>query len=222
MGRMSASPSEPEAQPSFDATIELIRRYHKGEQGVLDELCERYWPRVLTVVRHRIGPALRGLLEAEDIVQETFEAALPKLAEFEVRHDAAFIQWLAKVAERRIQSAARAMHAQKRDHRREVALDARGGSNSSSMSWQLVASEVDAPERLAQAELAALVDECVDELPEDQREVILLRDFAGGDWPFVAKELGRPTPSAARELHRRARIRLTVMVGRRLGREGSS
>jgi RNA polymerase sigma-70 factor (ECF subfamily) len=207
---------QPAAAPSFDATVELIRRYQHGDPSVLDELCARYWPRVLTLVRHRIGPGLRAYLDAEDIVQETFEAALPVLDRFEMREDAAFIQWLSKVAQRRIQSAARSLTAQKRERAKEVRLRSAASDLSSTFTRELADSDTSIPDRVARAELISLVEECIDELPDDFREVILLRDLAGGDWPFVTQELQRPSVAATQELYRRAKVRLAAMVGRRV------
>jgi hypothetical protein len=46
--------------------------------------------------------------------------------------------------------------------------------------------------------------------------VILLREYAGGSWAFVAEELGRPSAGAARQLYLRARDELRERVRRRV------
>lgn len=207
----------PDPQPPIDRTVELVRRSQGGDRAALEELFGRYWERVFAIVRQRMGPSLRRLLDIEDIVQSTFEAAVKSFERFELRHEAAFIQWLARLAERQLQTAARRAEAMKRDRAREVSLDpARGDNGASSLSWDLVANGIPVPDQIAHRELIAIVEACLDELPEDWREVILLRDFAGGEWEYVAGELGRTTVEAAQELHRRARIRLSTLVGKRL------
>ncbi len=55
----------------------------------------------------------------------------------------------------------------------------------------------------------------MDELPEPQRRVILLRDFDGLPWGEVARVLGKNTDSAARELHRRALLQLAQRLAAR-------
>ena len=50
------------------------------------------------------------------------------------------------------------------------------------------------------------------ELSSDHREVILLRDYCGGAWDYVAEEMGRDNVHATQELHRRAWIKLRGLV----------
>jgi RNA polymerase sigma-70 factor (ECF subfamily) len=202
---------------AVDRTVVLIRRSQAGDRAAFEELFARYWERVFAIVRQRMGPGLRRMLDVEDVVQSTFEAAVKGFERFELRHEAAFIQWLAKLAERQVQTALRHAQAQKRDRRREVGMD-RGRSDGwgSSLSWDVVAGGIAIPEQIAQRELVAIVEQCLDELPEDWREVILLRDFASGSWEFVAGEMGRASIEAAQELHRRARIRLSTLLGKKL------
>ncbi len=208
---------EEDPQGALDRTVELIRRSQSGDRAAFDALFGRYWERVFAIVRQRMGPGLRRMLDVEDIVQSTFEAAMKGFDRFELRHEAAFIQWLAKLAERQVQTALRHARAQKRDHRREVAMDARRADGwGSSFSWDIIAAGIGIPDQIAQRELVAIVEQCLDELPEDWREVILLHDFAGGSWDFVAEEMGRKSIEAAQELHRRARIRLSTLLGKRL------
>jgi DNA-directed RNA polymerase specialized sigma24 family protein len=57
-----------------------------------------------------------------------------------------------------------------------------------------------------------VLDECIGTLDEDYREVVLLRNHAGGSWSWIAEQLGRSSPDASRKLHARAMIELTEMV----------
>ena len=57
-------------------------------------------------------------------------------------------------------------------------------------------------------------EECLELLPEDYREVILLRDFAGAPWEEVAQALGKPSAGAARMLHARAMAELASVYRR--------
>ncbi len=70
----------------------------------------------------------------------------------------------------------------------------------------------------AQRELERIVDESVGELPDDYREVIMLRTYCGGSWEYVCNELGHVSSEASRQLHRRARIRLGRIVRARIAR----
>ncbi len=48
------------------------------------------------------------------------------------------------------------------------------------------------------------------------------RKTYGGSWEFVAKQLGRPGADAARQLHRRARIRLGRRLRKKMGMDTST
>ena len=54
--------------------------------------------------------------------------------------------------------------------------------------------------------------QALDQLVEDQRAVILLRDFEGLSWDHVAQELGRPSAGAARMFHATAMKNLAVLL----------
>ena len=60
-----------------------------------------------------------------------------------------------------------------------------------------------------------LLDEEVSRLPDEQRRVVLLRDYCGEDWDRIAVELDREN-GATRQLHQRAWIRLRQALRPRL------
>lgn len=66
-------------------------------------------------------------------------------------------------------------------------------------------------------EIQALIDAQVTALePEDQRRALILRDDYGLSRDEIADELGKATPEATRELHRRGRPKLIESVRKRL------
>ncbi len=60
------------------------------------------------------------------------------------------------------------------------------------------------------------ISDAISRLPEQYRQVILLRDYCRGSWEFVANELGRDSSHAARQVHRRAWVQARRMVWPRL------
>ena len=62
--------------PDLPTTFFLVRRAKEGEQEAQGELLHRYYPRVRKIVRLRLGKNLLGVLEATDILQDTFVAAI--------------------------------------------------------------------------------------------------------------------------------------------------
>lgn len=200
-------------------SIVLVRRAQAGDEVAKNELFERYYPRVYHIVRGRMGGLLKRFMEPGDIVQETFGTAVRSFDRFEVRHEASLIHWLSRIAENKIRDAAAHLNTAKKDPGREVRLsgphtDALSSAND--IAGRLVASTTDAPDKLVRMEAIEALHDALQELEEDQRELILLRDFAGGSWEFVAQELEKPSAHAAMEAYRRAKARLAQSLGPRL------
>lgn len=215
---MTEADRTPADGTSWPATTELIRRAQGGERPALGTLFARYYPRVQRIVRARMGTVLRSLEDPEDIVQNTFLVAIDKFDDFEIRENAALINWLARLAEHQIQNAVKRHRAMKRDHRREVVLAwIHDSMTSGKLALEPAVSEDGAATAAMQSEELEILEECMHALPGPQREVILLRTFAGGSWDWIAKELGRPTPAAARELFSRARVALAQAMRHRIG-----
>ncbi|MBJ76522.1 MAG: hypothetical protein CMJ98_05830 [Planctomycetes bacterium] len=203
--------------PAVPESVALLQRYQGGDEAALNELLERYYPRVLRIVNARLGPKLREKVDVEDIAQGTLMRATQALGNFEVREDASLIHFMAKLAQNEILHNAEHFGAQKRDVFREEGLEKHGATGSDSVFERPFVSDSTSPgSRAERREMAELVDECLSELNEDQREVILLRDYAGGSWKFVAESLERPSPEAAMQLYQRARITLAAIVQRRI------
>jgi len=182
----------------------LIRRYQEqGDVGALDEIFRRYYDRVRRKVRVMMSPALRGRVEADDIVNSTFAKAFEIFGEFEYREKASIIHWLAAIAHNKIRDRFRYFN-----RRAECELEEFfGGSDRSSGGFQIPGHETLPPERLAKEELCKKVDECVARLKPDYRNVILLRDYEGGSWIYVGARMER-SDKAAQMLHSRAKIAL--------------
>lgn len=188
-------------------SIELIRRAQGGDSDALNRLIQRYQERVLKIVRLRLGAKLRERVESRDIAQETFITAVRLLDHFEMRDEASLIHWLARIAERQIHAAADFHTAARRDADREtpLAADAVVPTRPPGETGQPLAA-------LQRDEEKHLVEACLTRLVDPYREVILLRDYTGLSWEFIAEQTGSPTPAAARMMHGRALVELGKLV----------
>lgn len=208
----------PEAELSSLDTVQLVRRVQRGDRDAREQLFARHYPRVRRIVRVRLGGKLGAREEVEDVVQRVMERALADFRDYELREDARFVDWLARIAQHEIASLHRHHAAQKRDAGREQALDAlRPRGDASADGFEPTDDSTAVLERLSRQELEGIVDQCLAELPEDAREVILLRDYAGGSWAYIAETLGRPSADAARQFHARSLATLGILVQRRTG-----
>lgn len=204
---------DPGESPDITVSLDLVRQAQGGEQQALNRLFERYYERVRRIVRLRLGRQLRFSLESADILQETFIAAVQSFEAFEMRDEASLINWLSKLAERQIIAAADYHGAKKRDRRLEVPLPSTLGSHSHQpLPVHFMAESTPALDHLAEAEQIEIVEQCIHQLPEEYRELIILRNYAGACWESVAEESGRPSAAAARMMHARAMIELGKLV----------
>lgn len=207
------APEEPLARsllsselPDERRSLELLADAQGGDRSALQELLSRYQERLLRIVRIQLGGAsLRRECDSMDIVQSTFKAALPKIGELRPSSAASLLRWLALIATNQIRDAYDRRHALKREAARVEPLDT-GSSRVDER--QLRAPSVASPERAAMLEeIRELLDANVASLPDDQRRVVVLRDYCGESWERISAELEREN-GAARQLHQRAWIHL--------------
>lgn len=211
---MNEPEEAPDVLPELSRSIELVRAFQSGESEAANELFSRYRPRLVRIVRTKLGAGLRRRLDEEDIVQETLLVAAAKLSEFELRSHAGLLQWLARIADNVLRKKHEHFQAEKRAAAGEVRLQA------TETPLALAASALSPSQNALRAEFEALVDSYVQELdPPEYREVVLLRDYYLEEWEEVRAKLGRPSVAAAQELHRRAHQRLRERMRKHLERD---
>jgi len=194
-------------------TIDLIKRARRGDQDSKERLIRRYYERVRRIVRIRMDARLRRRLDSGDILQETFMSAVAAFDRFDVESEASFINWLSVIAERKIRDAVDHLTAQRRDARREVSLDLAASEQDDLSLVDRLPKESPTPlSQLGFQEDSVQLEDAIHDLPEQYRELILLRDYAGYSWDEIAKETGRPSESAARMMHARAMVALSKKV----------
>jgi len=213
MGSLEESCPGPLAVVDGERSLDLLARAQAGDAEALDRLIRRYQARLLRIVRIRLGPAgsgLRRFLESADIAQETWQAALGALADLRVTGEADLLAWLARIATNEVRDQLDRVRAQRRSLEHEQPLPSSAGADP-------VDPRSDPGARAARGEMAGILDDAIAELPEDYREVIVLRDYCGADWGSIAERIGRPTVHAAQQLHQRAWIRVRRLAAPRLG-----
>lgn len=194
-------------------SLDLVLRAQQGDAIALNRLFERYYERVRRIVRLRLGNKLRESVDSGDILQETFIAAVRSFENFEMREEASLVNWLSRLAERQIIAAADYHGAKKRDQGRNVSLSGAIVDTGSVRVPLSFPDETTRPlDKIAATEEQKIVEGCLDRLPEEYRELILLRNYAGASWESVAEETGRPSAAAARMMHARAMIELGKLL----------
>lgn len=198
------------------ATFELVQKAQTGDDAALNQLFERYYPRVRKVVRARIGAKLRSRIETSDLLQHTFMTAVRKFGEFDMRDEASLIHWLSTLAHNQIRDLAKFHNADRRDPNREIPVDRPLEGDDCAGGLSLPDKGSSPLDSIAQQEAELRLEQALDGLAENHREAILLRDYEGFSWGEVAERIGSPSPDAARMLHGVAKAKLAAAL-RKLG-----
>jgi len=197
-------------------TFDLVAQAHGGDEQALNRLFDRYYGRVLRVVRVRIGPKLRQRVEVEDVLQRTFLKAFQTFDRFEMRDEGSLLHWLAKLGENQIREMVDYYGAKKRDGGPQASLH--GDPDQGRPRPDVADTTRFLPDRVAAAaEEHARLERALDLLPEPLRELIVLREFEGLAWQEIANLTGHPSPDAARLKHKRAMVELTLAMDRLAG-----
>lgn len=173
-----------------DTDQELVRRVQAGDQTAFNLLVLKYQHRVLKLV----GRFVNDAAEAEDVAQEAFLKAYRALASF--RGDSAFYTWLYRIA---INTAKNALVSQRR---RPVDFDL-DLQDPDQYDRHAKLKESDTPEGvLLTEEIRAVVEEAMEQLPEDLRTAIVLRELEGLSYEEIAEAMDCPVGTVRSRIFR--------------------
>ena len=169
------------------------------EASGVDQPLEAYRDYLLLLARARVGGRLRAKLDASDIVQQTLLEAHRDRAQLRGDDPAA---WLRKILARKIANAARDLGRARRDAGRERSLEAALDESSARLEAFLAADESSPSLKARRNERVGLLARALAELPDDQREAVVLRHLQGRSLAEISAELNRTPAAVAGLLHR--------------------
>jgi RNA polymerase sigma-70 factor (ECF subfamily) len=147
---------------------ELIQHYLKGNTNALSCLINRYKDKIYT----SIYLLVKDKYMAEDIFQEVFIRIIDSLKEKGYSNEGKFLPWALRIS-----------HNLCVDHFRKVKRTPKITTSDNRDIFEVINfSEPNAESRLIQSQRHEKVRKMIDLLPEDQREVIILRHY--GDLSF--------------------------------------
>ena len=154
------------------------------------------------LARLQLDTRLQGKLDPSDVVQETLLKAHQALDQFRYRGEAELVAWLRKILANVLADALRKYQAGARDVGRERGLEAALEESSSRLEAWLAAEQSSPSQHAERHERAVALAAALAELPEDNREALVLHYCE--DWPLadIARRLGR-TPAAVAGLLKR-------------------
>ena len=194
-----------DVQPDSAATQDLLGRVQAGDRQAFEELFALHRGFLRRLVELRLDPMLRARVDPSDLVQEAHLEALRRLGDFLERRPLPFRLWLRQIAQDRLLKSRRHhLQTARRAVAREVPLPE---ESSLLLAGQLLAAGPTPSQQLDRHELARRLRQAVAQLPDADREVILMRHFEGLSNPEVGCLLGLE-PATVSKRHGRAMLRL--------------
>ena len=204
----SATNGEAPSQQGTTEELEILRRVRDGQSEAFGALILRYQDRVFNTCWRICG----NLEDARDLAQETFLKAYERLDSF--KQESGFYTWLFRIAVNLAISFRRSSA-----RRRQVPLEI--GSEGTQADALAQRSAQDAARRsadpTADVALQRLVVRALQELDEDYRAVVVLREIEGFDYREIGEILDIPPGTVKSRLHRaREALRKAVEPALRL------
>jgi RNA polymerase sigma-70 factor (ECF subfamily) len=166
---------------------------------------ERFRSYLILLARLRLGRRLQGKLDASDVVQQTLLEAHRDQAQFQGKTTAEQAAWLRQVLARNLANVVRDLGRAKRDVKRERSLQAVLDESASNLEAWLAAEQSSPSQKLDRQERAVRLAAALEDLPEAQREAVVLRHFHGCSLAEIAGQLGCTTAAVTGLLHRGTR-----------------
>jgi RNA polymerase sigma-70 factor, ECF subfamily len=187
-----------------DEDSDLLARAQAGEVAAFEALVERHRDRVYGLTARILGSDT----DAEEVTQEAFLAAWRNLATF--RGESPFGGWVSRIA---------ANFALMRLRRRKVANEVEAPVEAPTFNERgsLVDSVADwspsALDRSLDSELRRAIEEAAAGLPDEHRQVFVLRDVEGLSYEEIAVLTGSSVAAIKSRLHR-ARLAMRAAIDR--------
>jgi RNA polymerase sigma-70 factor (ECF subfamily) len=195
-GRPTAVPSSRSAAAERRQTVhvpdELVMRAMSGDRDAVAQLLEVIRPLVARYCRGRLGPVDRSYLSADDVAQEVCLAVLTALPNYRVQGKP-FLAFVYGIAAHKVIDAHRAV--------------TRGRTEPVADVPERIETEAGPEQRALHGEMSAQLRALLDELPEKQREILVLRIVVGLSAEETAEIVGA-SPGAVRVAQHRALGRL--------------
>lgn len=169
---------------------ELVERVQRGDKKAFDLLVLKYQQKVANLISRYV----RDPSETLDVTQEAFIKAYKALPNF--RRESAFYTWLYRIA---INTAKNYLVAQKR---RPPSSDIDADTAEQLDAGTRLKEHATPENHLLEKEIAETVNQAIDELPEDLRTAITLRELEGLSYEEIARAMECPVGTVRSRIFR--------------------
>jgi RNA polymerase sigma-70 factor, ECF subfamily len=189
----NSSAAAPVIEPISDE--ELLRRLRDGEPSAGETLARRYYP---SLMRYLVRVAGSNHV-AEELLQQTWLSVLEHIDKFDATSSSGgFKAWLFRIATNKANDTWRS----------------RGREKIAKAGLKLVTEDEapDASQRIEGSEQEEKLRRAIGQLPENQRQVLLLRYYSDMKFVEIAAMLGCPLNTALGRMHK-AMLKLKELMG---------
>ncbi|NTU83034.1 MAG: sigma-70 family RNA polymerase sigma factor [Chloroflexales bacterium] len=180
----------------------LVETGQRGDVEAFNQLVRLYEGRVYNLCYRMLGDADA----AADVTQDTFISAYRNLSRF---RGGLFRSWLFRIATNACYDALRV-----RKRRPSISLSGAGNLDDDGPAFDLPDTGESPDERALRHELAAAIQQGLEQLPEDQRVVVILSDVQGLAYDEIAEVTSTNLGTVKSRLSRaRARLREILRAG---------
>ncbi len=170
--------------------------------GTSDQTLNQFRSYLYLLARADLGPKLQLDIDASDLVQQTLMDAHAKKDQFRGDTDAQRAAWLRQILSHNLADALRHQHRAKRDVSRQQPLEAAiDDSFRRAESW-LAARQSSPSQHVSKQEELLRLSDALTELPEAQRDAVILRHLQGLSLVEAARQLGRTESAVAGLIYR--------------------
>ncbi len=154
---------------------DLVQAYIKGDQSAIEELINRHRSKVYTY----IFLTIKNQPLAEDLFQETFIKVIQSLRNGKYRDNGRFLSWVIRIAHNLIID-----HFRKEKQMNSVSND----DTEVDLFNSKKLSDDNIEEIIVNSQIKSEIRALINELPDDQREVVLLRHYGGLSFKEIADQ----------------------------------
>lgn len=183
----------------------LVQRIREGDASAYNDIVSRYYDRIYA----RVAQLLKNQQDAEEVTQDAFIRAHRGLDKF--RGDASFSTWLYQIATNLAHNRYWYWFRRKRDQ--SISLDRPLSDDGEFTLENVMPAEGESPaEATLTQEFVERVAECMGQLNEKHKEVLILRNLRNLSYDEIADELGVSVGTVKSRIAR-ARESLRALMG---------
>ena len=153
----------------------LLNRYLSGDRSAISQLIDRHSKRVRDYIRMMV----KDHDVADDILQETLIKAVRVIDEGRYADTGKFLSWVLRIAHNQVIDYFRSQKSQRTVSESDAGYNVLG---------TLRFAERNVEDRMISEQIEADVRRMIDSLPEEQREVVMMRYYAGMSFQEIADQ----------------------------------